>query len=155
MPVTVGSKATPFTLPSKPGSPVDLGSVFGHEKCVLLFFPLAFSSVCTEEMCHFRDDWSQWEKLGCRIFGISVDSPFVTDKFRELERIPFPILSDFNREVAAAWGALHDDLMGLKGVTRRAAFVIDAKGVVRYAKVNESPREQVDFAAIRKAVESC
>ncbi len=151
MSVAVGSKAPVFTLPSKPGSPVDLSAHLGKRTTVLLFFPLAFQA----EMCTFRDGWTRWQGLGCDVFGVSVDSPFVVDKFRELERIPFPLLSDFNKEMARAYGALHEDLMGLKGVAKRAAFVVDAGGTVRYAWVSEDPRVQVDFEAIEKAVKAC
>jgi peroxiredoxin len=147
-----GSKAIPFTLPAKPGETIDVGAHFGREPVVLLFFPLAFSPVCTTEMCTMRDDWSQWQKLDAKVFGISIDSPFVTDKFRTELRIPFPILSDFNKTVAAQYGALHDDLKGMKGVTKRAAFVIGASGKVVYDWVSEDPRELPDFAAIRRAV---
>jgi peroxiredoxin len=134
---------------------VDLSAHLGKRTTVLLFFPLAFSPVCQAEMCTFRDGWTRWQGLGCDVFGVSVDSPFVVDKFRELERIPFPLLSDFNKEMARAYGALHEDLMGLKGVAKRAAFVVDAGGTVRYAWVSEDPRVQVDFEAIEKAVKAC
>ncbi len=152
MALSVGSKAPLFTLPSKPGEPVDVGSLFGKEKVVLLFFPLAFSSVCTAEMCHFRDTWQQWTGLGAKVFAISIDSPFVTDRFREAEKIPFPVLSDFNKTVAASYGALYDDLMGLKGVTKRAAFVIGRDGTIAYAAVNENAGVQIDFEAVKAAV---
>jgi peroxiredoxin len=155
MSVAVGTKAPVFTLPSKPGSPVDLSAHLGRRKTVLLFFPLAFSPVCQVEMCTFRDGWSKWQGLGCDVFGVSVDSPFVVDKFREMEKIPFPLLSDFNKDVARQYGALHEDLMGLKGVAKRAAFVVDASGVIRYAWVSDDPRVQVDFEAIEKAVKAC
>lgn len=153
--VSVGSKAPAFSLPARPGSVEDLSRVIGAEKVVLLFFPFAFSSVCTAEMCHLRDEWSKWSALGCRIYGISIDSPWTNAKFAELERVPFPILSDFNKDVSRTYGVLLDDLMGFKGVATRAAFVVDAGGIVRYAKVNDSPKEQVDFAAIERAVRSC
>lgn len=155
MSVAIGSKAPPFKLPSKPGTEVDVGALFGKEKVVLLFFPLAYSSVCTAEMCHFRDNWGQWGSVGAKVFGISVDSPFVTDKFRQDLSIPFDVLSDFNKDVSRTYGALYEDLMGLKGVGKRAAFVVDASGVVRYAKVNDQAKDQVDFDAIRQAVASC
>ncbi len=155
MSVHVGSAAPAFKLPSRPGNVVDLGAVFGTRKTVLLFFPLAYSSVCTTEMCTFRDDWQKWSSLGCAVFGISVDSPFVTDKFRQDLGIPFDILSDFNKDVSRQYGALYEDLMGLKGVGKRAAFVVDASGKVVYAQVNAEAGQQVDFDAIRKAVESC
>jgi peroxiredoxin len=155
MSVSVGSAAPAFKLPARPGHVVDLSTVIGSRKVVLLFFPLAFSPVCTTEMCTFRDDWSRWSSLGCAVFGICVDSPFVTDKFRQELGVPFDILSDFNKDVSRQYGALFEDLMGLKGVGKRAAFVIDAKGKVAYAAVNAEPGQQVDFDAIRKAVESC
>ena len=155
MSVTVGAAAPVFKLPSRPGHVVDLAADFGSRKVVLLFFPLAFSSVCTTEMCTFRDDWSRWSSLGCAVYGICVDSPFVTDKFKQELGIPFDILSDFNKDVSRQYGALFEDLMGLRGVGKRAAFVIDAKGKVVYAAVNAEAGQQVDFEAIRKAVESC
>ncbi len=155
MSLTVASKAPAFTLPSQPGQPVDVGAIIGKEKIVLLFIPLAFSPVCTVEMCHFRDHWNHWATLGCKVFAVSVDSPFAVAKFRELENIPFPVLSDFNKDVSRLYDSLHEDLMGLKGVSKRSAFVIDAKGVVKYAWISESPLVQVDFAAIEAAVKEC
>jgi glutaredoxin-dependent peroxiredoxin len=150
--ITVGSIAPGFSLPAKPGEPVDVGALLGKEKVVLLFFPLAFSSVCTAEMCHFRDSWAQWQAVGAKVFAISIDSPFVVAKFREAEQIPFPVLSDFNKVVAPKYGALHEDLMGLKGVTKRAAFVVGRDGKVAYAWVSENPGIQVDFSAVQEAV---
>ncbi len=155
MPLSVGSKAPAFTLPCQPGQVIDLAGVIGHEKVVLLFFPLAFSPVCTTELCHFRDAYVTFNGMGCKVFGISVDSPFVTAKFREMEKIPFPLLSDFNRDVSRTYGVLHEELMGLSGVSKRSVFVIDASGHVKYASISENPGQQVDFVSIQKAVESC
>jgi peroxiredoxin len=152
MAIRKGDKAIEFKLPSKPGSPVDVGQFIGKEKVVLLFFPFAFSSVCTAEMCHLHDEWKLWEGLNAKVFGISVDSPFVTDKFRELEEIPFPILSDFNKEVATKYGVLHDELKGLKGVAKRAAFVIGRDGKVAYSWVSEDPSVQIKFDEIKAAL---
>ncbi|MDI9404006.1 MAG: peroxiredoxin [Limnohabitans sp.] len=152
MGLAVGTVAPRFELPAKPGDVVNVGALFGSEKVVLLFFPLAFSSVCTEEMCHFRDSWAEWSALGCKVFGVSIDSPFVVDKFRAELNVPFPILSDFNKTVAASYDALHADLMGLKGVTKRAAYVIGSDGKIAYAWEAEIPKTQVDFAAIKAAV---
>jgi peroxiredoxin len=148
----VGDKAPAFSLPAKPGEMIDVGKHLGKDKVVLLFFPLAFSSVCTAEMCHMRDNWKQFESLNAKVFGVSVDSPFVTQKFRELEKLPFPILSDFNKEVVKKYGVLLDDLMGLKGVSKRAAFVIGADGRIKYAGVNDDPKVQVKFDEIRAAL---
>lgn len=153
MPARVGDAAPPFALPAKPGDVVDVGALFGREKVVLLFIPLAFSPVCTVELCTFRDGWERWSGLGAKVFAISVDSPFVVDRFRQAEGIPFPVLSDFNKSVCRAYDAIHEDLMGLKGVAKRSAFVVGRDGRIAYAWVSEDPRTQVDFDAIRKAVE--
>jgi glutaredoxin-dependent peroxiredoxin len=152
MSVRTGDKAPAFALPAKPGEVVNVGEHLGRDKVVLLFFPLAFSSVCTKEMCHLRDDWSKWEKLGARVFGISVDSPFVTQKFREQERIPFPILSDFNKDVARQYGVLYEDLMGLRGVAKRSAFVIGEDGAVMYDWVSEDAGKEPPYEEIRAAL---
>jgi peroxiredoxin len=154
MSLKVGDVPPPINLASKPGHPVDVSASFGKRPVVILFFPLAYSPVCTTEMCTFRDSWDRWSGLGAEIYGISIDSPFVADRFRADERIPFPLLSDFNKTVAASYGALHDDLLGMKGVAKRAAFVVGGNGKVAYAWVSDDPRVQVDFDAIAKAVES-
>ncbi len=154
MALSIGTAAPAFKLPCKPGEEVDVAALLGREKVVILFFPLAFSSVCTEEMCHFRDHWGEWNSLGCKVFGVSIDSPFVTDKFRAELNIPFPILSDFNKTVSASYDALHADLMGLKGVTKRAAYVIGTDGRIAFAWEAEIPKTQVDFAAVKAAVQS-
>ena len=119
---------------------------------MLLFFPLAFSPVCTDEMCHMRDTWSQWESLEAQVLGISVDSPFVTDRFRSDQNIPFPILSDFNKSTAASYGVLYEDLKGLKGVAKRSAFVVGTDGKIAYAWVTEDPKVQVPFDEVKAAL---
>ncbi|MEE2681275.1 MAG: redoxin domain-containing protein [Planctomycetota bacterium] len=151
----VSEPATPFSLPEAPGQMVDVGSLFGEDPVVLLFFPLAFSPVCTVEFCTIRDDWSRWSDMGAKVFGISIDSPFTVQKFKESEGLPFPLLSDFNKEVAASYGALHEDLMGLKGVAKRSAFVIDRSGKISYAWVSDDPGKQVEFEEILAAVQAC
>lgn len=153
MSIRKGDKAIGFTLPAKPGETVDLTQHLGRDKIVLLFFPLAFSPVCTKEMCGIRDSWSEWETLEAKVFGISVDSPFVTDRFRTEMKIPFPILSDFNKDVSAQYGALHGEIMGLKGVAKRAAFVIDPAGTVIYDWVSDDPSVMPDFEKIKAALE--
>ena len=104
MPINEGDQAPKFELPQKPKDMVNVGDLIGKQRIVLLFFPFAFSPVCTEEMCHFRDTWAQWESLDAKVFAISIDSPFVVDRFREDQQIPFPILSDFNKEVSSQSG---------------------------------------------------
>lgn len=152
MVVQNGDPAPPVKLPSGPGEEVE--APIGRQKVLLLFFPLAFSRVCTDEMCHLRDTWPDWDGLDARILGISVDSPFVVSRFRSDQNVPFPILSDFNREVASAYGVLHEDLMGLKGVAKRAAFVIDGKGRIAWRWVTEDPGVQVPFDEVKAALQA-
>lgn len=149
------SMATEFTLPEAPGKTVASDFAAQAGPTVILFFPLAFSGVCTAACSAFRDQWADWQGLGARVLGISVDSPFTVAKWRELERMPFPVLSDFNKETCRAYGAFHEDLMGLKGVAKRAAFVIRKDGSVAYQWVSDNPGVQVDFDAIKAAVASC
>lgn len=154
MAVQEGDRAPGFTLPAAPGEEVDAGALFGRERVVLLFFPLAFSPVCTTEMGVFSNRWDRFADLDVRIFGVSVDSPFVTAKFREEEGIPFPILSDFNREVTPEWGVLHDELLGLEGVAKRSVFVVGGDGVVSYRWVSDDPDVEPDYEQVRAAVEA-
>jgi peroxiredoxin len=152
MPIRKGDKAPAFKLSCKPGEQVDLSADLGKRPIVLLFFPLAFSPVCSAEMCQFRDDWSKWKTLDAAVYGISIDSPFVTDRFRGEIGVPFPILSDFNREVSEVFGVLHEDLVGLKNVAKRSAFVIDVDGTVIYDWVTDDPKVQVPFEEIHAAL---
>lgn len=153
MSLQVTDKAPVFTLPEAPGQMVDVGAAFQDGPVVLLFFPFAFSSVCTTEFCTIAGEWSQWSDLGATVYGISVDSAFVAHKFRESEQLPCAILSDFNKDVCREYGVLHDDDFGQKGVSKRAAFVIDQSGKIVYAWVTEDAGVQVDFAGIKAAVE--
>ena len=134
-----GDKVPPFSLPHKPKETTDVGQYIGKEPVVLLFFPFSFSSVCTKDMCHMRDTWSQWTKLGVKVFGITIDSPFVTDLFRTQNNIPFPILSDFNREAGRAYDVIRPDLGGLRDVTERVVFVVDRAGTIVYVWQGEHP----------------
>jgi peroxiredoxin len=152
MPLTIGDEAPRFSLPAEPGEIVDVGSRMGERPVVLLFFPLAFSSVCTEELCTVRDSWEEWAALEADVFGISVDSPFVTRRFREELGLPFPLLSDFNHDVGAAYGVLYEDYFGLRGVARRAAFVVGPDGRIVYAWVSDRDDVLPDFRAVREAV---
>ncbi|MDG2020620.1 MAG: redoxin domain-containing protein [Phycisphaerales bacterium] len=156
MPLSVGDFAPKFSLPEGPGQMVDVGAEFGAAPVVILFFPLAFSSVCTEELCGIRDDWSVWAGLEAKVFGVSVDSPFVVSKFREIENLPFSLLSDFNKIVAPEWGAFYEEeFFGLNGVAKRAAFVVGTDGKIVYQWVSEDAGVQPDLAAVKAAVASC
>ena len=154
MAIEVGSKAPAFKLLAKIGEEYDLGEIIGREKIVLMFFPLAFSSVCTEEMCGVRDEWAGWNDLGCRVFGVSIDSPFVTDRFRKELGLPFPVLSDFNKDMSAAYEALFAEFYGMRGVTKRAAVVIGRDGRIAYSWESDAAHPRMDRAAIKAAVDA-
>jgi peroxiredoxin len=147
-----GDPAPAFALPHRPGEVVDLGEHLGADVVVLLFIPFAFSPICTSELCTIRDSWSEWSELAARVFAISVDGPFVTARFRETEDLPFPVLSDFNKDVSRMYGVLVEDSRGLKGVANRAVFVIDRAGRITYAWVCEDMGVEPDYDAIRRAV---
>ena len=154
MTLGVGHTAPEFALPVKPReAPIRLSDFQGEKPVVLLFFPLAFSSVCTEEMCTVAENYAAWRALDAQVIGISVDSPYVNVKFAEECKAPFPIASDFNKNVSADYDALVDDMGGLKGVTKRAAYVIDRSGTIVYAWEGENPGVMPDFGAIMEAVE--
>jgi peroxiredoxin len=157
MSLTVGSKAPDFTLKTKNEKgleDVTLSAFQGNQNVVLLFFPLVYTSVCTQEMCEVRDGLREYQNLNARVFGISVDSPFAQEAWAKAERLNFPLLSDFNREVCAAYGAQYESLLGFKGVAKRSAFVIDKAGVVRYASVSDDAKSLPDFAAIKACLGS-
>ena len=149
MALDVGAIAPDFELPLKIGEPpIRLSDYRDGKPVVLLFFPLAFSSVCTAEMCTVAENYSSWQGLDVEVIGISVDSPFVNQKFAEDCNAAFPIVSDFNKSASEAYGVLYDEFVGLKGVSKRAAFVVDKDGRIRYAWVSDDPKVTPDFDAI-------
>lgn len=150
--VPVGAEAPDFSLRPAPGSPPVVLSGLRGRPVVVLFFPLAFSSVCTDEMCEVAEGWSGWEALGADVVAISVDSPFVARKFAAETKAPFPILSDFNKDASSAFGVLYPDYFGMLGVAKRSAFVVDPQGVVAYAWVSEDSGVLPPFEEIRKVV---
>ena len=147
-----GDKAPLFTLFSDAQSEVSLTD-FRGQKLVLLFFPLAFTGVCTEELCTMRDGMEAYNKMDAAVVAISVDSPFTLAKFKEIEQLNFPLLSDFNREVSRQYGALYNTFaMGMEGVSKRAAVVLDDEGIIRYAEVLDSAGDQPDYSAIQETL---
>ena len=152
MSLQIGDKAPRFELPEGPGEMVDVGAAFDAGRTVLLFYPFAFSPVCSDGFCHVRDHWSSLLGSGTKVFGISIDSPFVAKKFRETESLPYQLLADFNKEVATSYGVLHEDLMGLKGVAKRSAFVVESDGTISFAWVTDDPRVPVPFDELEAAV---
>lgn len=154
MALNVGDKAVQFQLPATTGEAVSLEDFRGKQNVVLLFFPFAFSPVCTEEMCGIRDDMARYQELNAAVLGISVDSPFTLKAWAAAENLNFPLLSDFNKEVAPKYGAFYDELRGFKGVAKRAAFVVDKEGVVRYAWVTDDPAVKPSFEEIQQVLNS-
>lgn len=154
MTVSVGEKAPSFTLRNTKTEEVNL-SDFSDNNLVILFFPLAFTGVCTAELCDVRDNMNKYNSLDASVVGISVDSPFTLQKFKEAEGYNFPLLSDFNKEVSRAYGALYEDfVLDMKGVSKRSAFVVDKKGTIRYAEILEDAGQQPNFEAIINCLES-
>ena len=152
MPIRTGDNAPDFTLPRAGGDPVTLSQYRGSKNVVVLFFPLAWSRVCTAELCSIRDDYSRWTELDAEILGISVDSPFALAAWSKEQGFEFPLLSDFNRSAVKSYDVLLADLVGLHDVARRAAFVIDKSGVVRYAEVCASPGDMPSFDKVRETL---
>lgn len=155
MTLKVGDKAPLFTLKQKTPEglvDVDIASNLGVRKTVLLFFPLAFTSVCTNELCSVSSGLDEYLELGADVFAISVDSPFAQEAFAKSAHISVPLLSDFNKEVSTAYGVLFPELIGLKGVSKRAAFVIGKEGTIVYAESSDNPGRMPDFEKIRDAV---
>lgn len=154
MTIEVGQSAPDFTLPEKPGQdPVTLSGYRGDKNVVLLFFPLAFSPVCSQELCSLRDGrYGELRSQDAEVLGVSVDSPFALQAWAEQENFSFPLLSDFNKEASKRYGVLYEDLLGLQGVSKRAAFVVDKNGVVQYAEICPTPKDLPDFDAIQAKV---
>ena len=153
MATQVGESAPAFTLKNTDLEEVSLAD-FSGRKVVLLFVPLAFSGPCTQELCDISAGINAYDDLGAQVLGISVDSPFSLKAWAEKEGITIPLLSDFNKEVSAAYGARFEDLLGFKGVAKRSAFVVDGAGVVRYASVSDDPKQLPDFEAIKACLQS-
>ncbi len=149
-----GDKAPNFKLYNSEKEEVSLDS-FQGQNVVLLFFPQSFTGVCTKELCSTRDDISFYQNLDAQVLAISVDSVFTLGKFKEDQHLNFPLLSDFNKEVSRAYEALYEEwVLGMKGVSKRSAFVIDKTGVIRYAEVLDNPAELPNFDAVKSTLES-
>ena len=156
MPLISGSKAPDFTLKTKNASgivDIKLSGNFGKKNTVLLFYPLAFTGVCTQEMCDITNGISAYQSLGAEVYGISVDSPFAQEAWARKEKIGVTLLSDLNKKVAQDYGTLLPDLMGLGSVSARAAFVVDKKGVIQYAEVTPTPKDLPNFGAVKSTLE--
>jgi glutaredoxin-dependent peroxiredoxin len=152
MSINVGQMAPDFSLFNTDKKEVKLSDLKG-KKVIIHFFPQAFTGVCTTQLCTMRDNLNYYTNLNAVVLGISVDSVFTLGKFKEQENYNFDLLSDFNKETARTYGAIYEDwILGMKGVAKRAAFVIDENGVVKYAEVLESAGDLPDFSKIEAAV---
>ncbi len=152
MALQAGSPAPQFTLVSSALKEVSL-SDFKGKKVIIHFFPMAFTGVCTTQLCTMRDNFGYYDGLNAVILGISVDSPFTLAKFKEENNYQFELLSDFNKDVSTAYGAIYEQFaFGLKGVSKRSAFVIDEAQNMIYAEVLENAGDLPDFDAIAEKV---
>jgi glutaredoxin-dependent peroxiredoxin len=151
MSLDVGSKAPDFTLTNQDRQPVKLSEQRG-KPVLLAFFPAAFSSVCTKELCTFRDSMAQLNAANAQVYGISVDTFFTLKAFHDQQQYNFPLLSDFNKQAIRDYGVFNEDMIGLKGIAKRAVFVIDKDGVVRYQEVLEDARNEPDYGKALSAL---
>ncbi len=155
MPLAVGSKAPDFTLKSKNAEglfDVKLSANFGQKQTVLLFFPLAFTGVCTQEMCDISAGLGQYASLGADVIGISVDSPFTQEAWANSNKIGIKLVSDLNKETTKAYGVLFPMLAGIGDTSARAAFVIGKDGVINYAEQTATPKDLPNFEAVKAAL---
>lgn len=150
-----GDRAPAFTLYDTDKKPRSLSEFLG-KKIVLAFYPGAFTGVCTKEMCTFRDSLASLGSLNAQVVGISVDSPFANRAFAEQNKLTFPLLSDFSREVSKNYGGVYDDFSGLKSYTasKRSVFVLDTGGIVQYAWITDNAGVEPPYAEVEKALAS-
>ena len=153
MSADVGTKAPDFTLPNQDKQPVTLSTSTG-KTVVLAFFPAAFTSVCQKELCHFRDQLGALNSVNATVFGISVDTPFTLKEFARQNSLNFDLLSDFNKETIQRFDVVNPDMGGLKGISRRAVFVIDKSGIIRYREVTPTPGDEPQYDKVKAAVDA-
>ena len=155
MPIPVGSKAPDFTLKSKNAAglaDVTLSANFGKKNTVLLFFPLAFTSVCTKDLCDLTAGLSSYATLGAEVIGLSVDSPFAQEAWAKQEKIGITLASDLNKATTKAYGVEFPGLAGIGDTSARAAFVIDKHGIVQYSEQTATPKDLPNFEAVKAAL---
>jgi peroxiredoxin len=155
MPLSVGSKAPDFTLKTKASDgpkEVKLSANFGKRQTVLLFFPAAFTGICTQEMCDISAGLGQYEGLDAEVYGISVDSPFAQEAWSKQNGIKVTLLSDLNKTVIKAYDVVLPNLLGMYETAARAAFVVGRDGVIKYSEQTPTPKDLPNFAAIQAAL---
>ena len=158
MTLKIGDLAPDFTLKSKnnTGEPTDIKlSEYKGKNVVILFYPLSFTGVCTNEMCSITAGFNEYANLNAEVLGISVDSMFTQEAWAKANNITITLLSDFNKDVSKAYGAYYDEfVLGMKGVAKRSAFVINAEGVIQYAEVLDDAGQLPNFEAIKEVLKS-
>jgi peroxiredoxin len=154
MSVDVGAKAPDFTLHNQNREDVTLSEELKKGPVVLAFFPAAFSGTCQQEMCTFRDSAADLNTVNAQVLGVSTDTFFALKAWGDQQKLNFPLLSDFNREVLPKYGVLNPDMIGMKNIAKRAVFVIDRSGTVRYREVLEDARNEPNYDNIKKALAS-
>jgi peroxiredoxin len=160
MSLQIGDKAPDFTLVTKTSEGpqlVTLSELVGKSNIVLLFFPMAFTSVCSQEMCDISKGIGDYTALNAKVLGISGDSPFAQEIWAQKENISVPLLSDYEHTVANAYGVAYESFLPeanliMGGVSKRSAFVIDREGVIRYLEINDHPKDLPNFAAIKEVL---
>ncbi|MFA5404298.1 MAG: redoxin domain-containing protein [Ignavibacteria bacterium] len=160
MSITIGNKAPDFILKSKnqTGEIKDISlQGFKGKNLVILFYPLSFTGVCTSEMCSVSEGFEFYSKLNAEVIGISVDSVFTQESWAKQNNITIPLLSDFNKDVSTKYGTLYPDggfVLGMNGVSKRAAFIVDKEGIIRYAEILEDAGQLPNFEKIKDALKS-
>ena len=152
MSVDVGSKAPDFTLPDQDRQATTLSEKLVKGPVVLAFFPAAFSGVCQKEMCTFRDSMAELSKVNAQVYGVSTDTFFALKAWDDQQKLGFPLLSDYNKDVIRKYGVVNPDMIGLKDISKRAVFVIDRGGVVRHREVLDDARNEPDYAKVKSAL---
>jgi peroxiredoxin len=150
--VETGSKAPDFTLMNQNREPVSLSQELGTSNVVLAFFPGAFSGTCTKELCNFRDTMGNFRNVNARVLGISTDTFFALKAWDDQQKLGFPLLSDYNKEVIHKYGVVNPDMIGLKNIAKRAVFVIDKGGVVRHREVLDDARNEPDYTRLNEVL---
>jgi peroxiredoxin len=154
MKIEIGQAAPDFTLYDSEKKQTTLSELKGHN-VLLLFFPLAFTSTCTKELCSVRDNIAWYNNMDAKVFGISVDALHTLAKYKEDQHLNFTLLSDFNKEVSRLYDSIYEMFgYNMKGVSKRSAFVIDRAGIIRYAEVLDNASEVPDFEKIQQTLAS-
>jgi len=153
MAADVGSQAPDFTLTNHDRQPVTLSQQRG-KPVVLAFFPAAFSSVCTKELCTFRDSLARLNQANAQVYGVSVDTFFALKAFHDQQGLTFSLLSDFNKEAIQKYGVFNEDMVGLKGIAKRAVFLIDGSGIIRYREILDDARNEPDYGRLFAALQA-